>query len=150
MRFQSTCLKVTATAFLVTGLASGLAGCGREPVKEPKVSSVLPTLPVPTDARVLSRSGGEEALQVVVHSEQSPEAIAGFYRYVFSHEPWQLVSDQKTPDGAQVLFAERSGPPMWVTIRKTVGGSGTTIEISGAVATDPTRKSPPQPPKPVS
>jgi hypothetical protein len=123
--------------FVAVVVLTGFAACSPEPAKTAKAADVFPSLPVPADAEVVSRAGSEEALQIVLRSQQSPDDIALYYRSIFTHAPWHLVSDQQSPDGSLTMYAESGGPPMWVTIRKAVGTNGTTIEISGAVATKP-------------
>ncbi|MEP6573580.1 MAG: hypothetical protein ABJD11_12820 [Gemmatimonadota bacterium] len=122
---------------LAAVVLAGTVACGREPVKVAKVSDVLPNLPIPQDAKVISRAGSEDALQIVFTTEATPDQMSAFYRTTFTRPPWHLVSDQKTADGALTLYAESGGPPMWVTIRSTAGESGSTVELSGASAYKP-------------
>jgi hypothetical protein len=108
-----------------------LAGCS-EPRKTPRLSEALPNIPVPPSSEVIAREGGEDAIQIRFHSSLEPDQIATYYRTVLSKDPWRLVSDTKAEDGGVALYAEQQGPPLWVTIRRAEGGSGTIIELAGA------------------
>ena len=119
-------LRFLATAIILT------LGCGSEPPKLPKLSETMPNIPIPPEAEVVSKSGGEDVLQIRFKTTLDPESTADYYRTFFSRNPWRLVSDTKTADGAIAMYAEGSGPPMWVTIRKAVGTSGSTVDLAGA------------------
>jgi hypothetical protein len=108
-----------------------LAACS-EPRKEPKLGEAIPNLPVPPNAEVISREGGEEAIKIRFRSSQPPEQVADYYRNVLSKEPWRLVSDTRDQDGGVALYAEQDGPPLWVTIRKADGAEGTFVDLAGA------------------
>jgi hypothetical protein len=59
--------------------------------------------------------------------------VTDYYRGVLTQGNWRLVSDIKTADGATALYAEQDGPPLWVKIWKADDGSGTMVQLSGAV-----------------
>src|SRR6266850_56670 len=103
-----------------------LVGCS-EPRKEVKLGEVLPNIPVPPNGEVVSREGGEDAIKIRFRTPASPEQVATYYRELLSREPWRLVSDVKTQDGAVALYAEQNGPPLWVTIRKAEGAPGSFV-----------------------
>ena len=123
---------------LLAALAVGVACTGEQP-KFPQFGKVLPNLPLPPQAEVLSRSGNTDALQIVFVSALTPEQMIAFYRLVLNSGEWHLVSDTKTADGAVALYAERKGPPIWVRIRQTAGAAGSTVEVAGAVLPDSTK-----------
>jgi len=107
----------------------------RESRQEARLADVMPTIPLPPAAEVISREGGEDALKIRFRSTSSPEAIAAYYREVLSKGSWQLISDTNLDDGSVALYAEHSkGPPLWVTIRKADGASGTFVDLAGAKA----------------
>jgi hypothetical protein len=114
---------------LLTILA--LAACS-ETKKEAKLGETIPNLPVPPSADVVSREGGEDAVKIRFRSTLDPEAVANYYRTVLSKQPWRLISDTKEQDGGVALYAESDGPPLWVTIRKADGASGTFVDLAGA------------------
>jgi hypothetical protein len=115
---------------LLLALAAALA-CS-EPQKQPKLSETLPNLPAPPNSDVISREGGDDALKVRFRSSLDPEQVAAYYREVLSKAPWRLVSDTKEQDGGVALYAEQDGPPLWVSIRKADGASGTFVDLAGA------------------
>jgi hypothetical protein len=108
----------------------GATAC-RKPVKRADISETIPLLLVPPGGEVVSRTGSEDALQIRFHTRFGPDKVADFYRGVLSRPPWNLVSDQRTADSAIALYAERDGPPLWVTIRPA-GASGALVDLAGA------------------
>jgi hypothetical protein len=127
--------------FSVLAIAAMLAaGCRDKPPKPPGLSEALPNLPLPPLATVVGRSGGENALQITFLSTLPPDRIADYYRLVLSRNEWTLVNDTKMADGKIALYAERSGPPLWVTIAKDSAGVGTLIVLNGAVPKPDTTK----------
>ena len=124
------------TLLLLCFTAATTLGCQDKPPTPPSMSQVMPNLPVPPEAQVVARSGSEDALLLRLSTRVSPEEIERYYRDLLSRDPWQLVSDTRMADGALALYAERQGPPLWVTIRKNSGGPGTIVELTGAVVDD--------------
>jgi hypothetical protein len=117
---------------LLLVLVAGLIAC-RESKPEARLSQTLPTLLVPPGATVISREGGEDALKIRFRSELTPEQVAEYYRNVLSKDPWNLVSDTPDREGKIALYAERpNGPPLWVSIGKATGASGTFVDLAGA------------------
>ena len=97
------------------------------------MSEAMPDLPLPPMASVVSRAGSEDALQITFRSSLSPDSMANYYRAVLTSGVWSLVGDTRTADGSVALYAERNGPPLWVTIRKDSTSSGSILSIGGAV-----------------
>ena len=118
--------------FLLVLAVVGLACTRDEPAKQPKVSEAFPELPVPPGGEAVSRSAGEDAVQLRFSSPVSPDTVALYYQTIFSKDPWRLMSDTKTADGGRVLLAQNKGTPLWVTIRKADGASGSTVDLMGA------------------
>jgi hypothetical protein len=114
-------------------LCLALAACGDKPPRAARLSEAMPNLPLPPQPVFVSRAGGPDALQVTVRSPASADSVAAYYRRVFKLGTWRLVNDAKDAEGATVLFAKQNGPPMWVRIRKAEAGSGSVVELSGAV-----------------
>ena len=103
----------------------------------------MPNLPLPPSATVLNRSGGPDALQITFRSSFSPDSMAGYYRHVLTNGEWHLVNDDRSSDGTVSLYAERNGPPLWVTIKKDPNSSGSLLTLGGAVTkADSTRADP--------
>lgn len=113
-----------------------LIACGSEPrrPKLPDTFSVFPNLPLPPDAKFVSRQGSADALQISLFSAGQVEQVAAYYRDMLGKAPWRLVSDVKRPDGSAVLYAEQNGPPIWVRIYPTSDRAGTMVELSGAIS----------------
>ena len=128
------------TVYMFWGVAAlGAFACQGDPPKLPPLGRVMPDLPLPPEARVVSRSGSVDALKITFASSLAPETMATFYRETLSQGVWRLVGDTKTADGSVALYAERDGPPLWVTIRKTTGAPGSTVELAGVVTTESKR-----------
>ncbi len=108
-----------------------LAGCGDRPPKPPDMAKVFPNLPLPPAARLVSSSGGADAVKLTMTSSQPSDQVASYYLSVFSRKPWRLVNQSKGPGGGVVLLAEQNNQPLWVSIRPA--GKATRIELSGAV-----------------
>lgn len=136
-------------------LCAALAACGDKP-KTATLGETLPRLLLPPDASFVERAAGADALQITVRSPSSPEAVATYYRQQLKRGGWQLVKDAKDADGATVLLAQQKGPPLWVRIRSDADGTGSLVELTGAVVPkhDSTTAKPtspaPSPAKPTS
>jgi hypothetical protein len=113
-------------------LASLAAGCRDKAPQGPKISEVFPNLPLPPEARFISKSGGAEALQITVMSPRKRSDIETYYRSALTRDGWKLVNQAKDPEGALVLLAEQDGPPLWVRIHSADDSAATYVEFSGA------------------
>ncbi len=102
---------------------------------------------MPPDAKFVSRSGSEDALQVTLYSPTQAASVIKYYRAVLSQGKWQLVSDMKKPDGKVVLYAEQGGRPLWVSVWPTTDSAGTMVQLAGAVVTADSAKAPSPKPK---
>lgn len=122
--------------------AALLLGCGSEPAppKGPDVFAVFPHLLIPPDARVVSRTGGADALQLTLFSPHKADAVTDHYRGQLTMGTWRLVGDAKRPDGSVALYAEQDGRPLWVRIWPTSDSAGTMVELAGAVVGKDTGK----------
>jgi hypothetical protein len=109
------------------------AGCKEKNPPPASVSEAMPNLPLPPAATVLSRSGGPDALQITFRSAYSPDSLAAYYRQVLTNGIWNLVNDDRASDGTVSLYAERNGPPLWVTIKKDPDSNGSLLTLGGAV-----------------
>jgi hypothetical protein len=113
-------------------LCAALAACADKTPKMAKLDEALPNIPLPPQPSFVGRSGGPDALQVMVRSPANPDAVADYYRGVFKTGNWKLVNEAKDAEGATVLLAQQNGPPLWVRIHPADGG-GSMVELSGAV-----------------
>ena len=97
------------------GLRRSLLACRSEspaPPKPPDAFAVFPNLPLPPDAKFVSRAGSADALQLTLFSPGKADAVTDYYRDLLSKGKWRLVGDVKKPDGSVVLYAEQDGPPI--------------------------------------
>ena len=113
-------------------LCAALAACADKTPKMAKLNEALPNIPLPPDPSFVGRSGGPDALQITLRSPATPDSVAGYYRRVFKTGKWKLVNEAKDAEGAIVLLAQQTGPPLWVRIHPADSG-GSMIELSGAV-----------------
>ena len=111
-----------------------LAGCPSERPKEPQLSEVMPDLPLPPLASVVSREGGADALAITFRSSLQPDSMAAYYRNVLTGGVWTLVSDTRDAGGVISMYAERNGPSLWVRIRIDSGSTGSLVTLAGAKA----------------
>jgi len=117
-----------------------LVACKDKGPQTPKISQVLPNLPLPPNASVVSRSGGSDALQITLISPAKVKDVETYYRAVLSKNGWRLVNDMRDRDGSVVLLAEQDGPPLWVRIKSTDDNVATMVELAGAVMADTTKR----------
>jgi hypothetical protein len=115
-------------------LPLALAACERDPrpPTPPDFAEVFPNLPLPPNPTLVSRAGGEDALQITIRSPAPVDQVESYYRTLFKQKGWRLVNDARDGEGGTVLFVEQDGPPLWVRIRKAEGGSGTLVDLAGA------------------
>jgi len=81
----------------------------------------------------VSRSAGSEALQLTVRTPVGVADVATYYRGLLNRDGWRLVNEAKDQEGAVVLHAVQDGPPLWVRIRHDDAGSGSLVELAGAI-----------------
>jgi hypothetical protein len=109
-----------------------LSACSERPKQEASIFEAFSVITVPPSSQLLNREVGEEAIKLRFRSELSPDDVAAFYRGQLVRSPWRLVSDVKQADGTISLFAEQDGPPLWVSIRRAPGSSGSLVDLVGA------------------
>jgi len=117
-----------------------LVACKDKGPQTPKISQVLPNLPLPPNAAVVSKSGGPDALQITLISQAKAKEVEAYYRAVLNRNGWRLVNDMRDRDGSVVLLAEQNGPPLWVRIKSTDDSVATMVELAGAVMADTTKR----------
>ena len=120
-----------------------LVACGDKSPPPPKLSQVLPNLPLPPNASLVSRSGGSDALQITLISPAKVKDVETYYRASLTKNGWRLVNDMRDRDGSVVLLAERDGPPLWVRIKSTDDSAATMVELAGAIMPDTTKRAKP-------
>jgi hypothetical protein len=110
-----------------------LVGCRDKPPEMAKLSEVMPNLPLPPNAKLLSRAGGSDALKLTLVSTVKAPEVEAYYRHTLSRNGWHLVNDARDQEGAVVLLAKQQGPPLWVRIKSTSDSTATVVELAGAL-----------------
>jgi hypothetical protein len=119
-------------------LVLALVGCRDKEPEMAQISEVLPNLPMPPRAGIVSREGGADAVKLTLVSNATPAEVEAYYREVLSERKgWRLVSDTRDGEGAVVLMAEQDGPPLWVRIQGTSDSARTMVELAGAATPRP-------------
>jgi hypothetical protein len=126
---------MTPSKIWLAALCVTLVACGDKPPSPPKLSQVFSLLPLPPGATFVSRSGGADAIQVTLRTPLRADSVAVYYRSTFKTNDWKLINDAKDKDGAVVLFAQRKDRPLWVRVRADNSGSGSLVDLAGAVVT---------------
>jgi hypothetical protein len=126
--------RYSRTALSLTLAIAVLAGC-RERPKGPtaRLQDALPYLPLPPDPVFVSRSGSEDAIQVVLTTHLSVDSTIVYYRTLLSQGGWTITGNQPSGDGGRTLLATRGQQPLWVMIIPDPAGNGTRVSINGAV-----------------
>jgi hypothetical protein len=124
---------MTPSKIWLAALSVALGACGEKPPSSPKLSQVFTELPLPPRASFVSRSGGAEAIQITLRTPLRADSIAGYYRSTFKTGDWKLINDAKDKDGAVVLLVQRKDRPLWVRVRADSSGSGSLVDLVGAV-----------------
>jgi hypothetical protein len=131
---------MTPSKIWLAVLCAALIACGEKAPSAPKLSEVFSVLPLPPRPSFVSRSGGADAIQITVRTPLRADSVAAYYRSVFKAKDWKLINDTKDKDGAVVLFAQRQNRPLWVRVRADNGGSGSLVDLAGAVVAGDTGK----------
>lgn len=120
---------------LSSGLLLLAAGCQKdaEKIEPPGVGQAFPTVLIPPQGSMVSKSGSQDALQITFRTPVKLEEIASYYRSQFGKPGWIIVSDLTDSTGAVSMHVEWSATrqPMWVRLAP-VGGA-TEVEMAGAV-----------------
>jgi hypothetical protein len=114
-----------------------LAACGPDEV-EPPPEQVRPPavalvgVPVMPGLRPVSVAGTNEAVGTNLLSDASPDSVVGWYRRELLRGGWRLISDLKSGD-TLTLHAQRDGPPLWIIAVPGRDGTGSAVQVMGAV-----------------
>ena len=82
---------------------------------------------------LVDADGGTDAAQVTLTTIDSVGVVAGWFRQDLRLNGWALQSDVTNGDGSIAIVAQKGNRPLWVTLRPTVGGPGSTYTVIGAV-----------------
>jgi hypothetical protein len=124
-------MRIISMVLIAGFLAATACKPDAPPEDIPEFGEAFPNLPLPASARMVSRQGSRDALQVVLEVPSPPDAVAAMYRTNLSTAAWRLVSDTRDSAGTVVLYAEGK-KPLWVRIAAADSGRSL-VELSGAV-----------------
>jgi hypothetical protein len=77
-------------------------------------------------------SAGQDAAQVTLSTPAPPDEVATWYRRMLRLNGWDLVNDGLMGDGSVSIYAEKGKRPLWIRLKGSGGGSGTTYTLIGA------------------
>jgi hypothetical protein len=93
------------------------------------------TLAYPRSTMV-SVSAGEEAAQLVLSSPDSVQVIANWFVRALGMNKWDIKRNITDQTGTVTIYAEQDKRPLWLTLRPSVGGPGTTYTMIGVIPKD--------------
>ena len=120
------------TLLLVVGLC---AACDRPAARHEErefAAKVLSGLLAYPQSSVVSVSAGPEAAQVTLSTAAPVSEVATWYRQTLRLNGWDLQNDAVMSDGSLAIFAEQGKRPLWITLKASAGGTGTTYTLIGA------------------
>ena len=122
---------------LLLALALLAAGCKRPRDAEPDralASRALRGVLAYPQSSLVTISAGNEAAELAFSSPDSVANVAQWYRQVLVLNGWEVRSDITQRDGSVRIYAQKDTQPLWVSMRPSVGGPGTTYTLVGAIA----------------
>lgn len=81
-------------------------------------------------------SAGEEAAQLVLSSPDSVQVIAKWFVKALGMNNWDIKRNITDQTGTVTIYAEQNKRPLWLTLRPSVGGPGTTYTMIGVIPKD--------------
>lgn len=96
---------------------------------------------------IVNISAGTDAAEVQLASPASPDQIATWYRQALPLNGWELKNEGKDRDGGLSIYAEKEGRPLWITLRPSPSGQGTTYTLIGAIIDSTTTTTTTTPPR---
>ena len=117
---------------MIAGLCTG---CDRPPPQRPPrefAASVLQGLLAYPQSSVVSVTTGTDVAQAVFTAPAPVDSVATWYRRTLRLNGWELQNDAVMNDGSVSIFALQGKRPLWITLKSTPGGSGTTYTLIGA------------------
>jgi hypothetical protein len=112
------------------------AGCDRD--RESRrargiIGRAMPEALAYPGSSLVSYSAGEDAAQIELTTPAPVQAVATWYRQTLPLNGWEVQSDATDQSGVVTIYAEKHKRPLWLTLRASVGGPGTTYTLMGAV-----------------
>jgi hypothetical protein len=118
---------------LIAGLC---AGCDRPRAQAPKerefAATLLQGLLAYPHSSVVSVTSGTDAAQATLSAFAPVDTVATWYRQMLRLNGWDLQNDAVMSDGSVSIFALQGKRPLWITLKHTPGGHGTTYTLIGA------------------
>jgi hypothetical protein len=119
-------------SLLIAGLC---AGCDRPPPPQrPQrefAATVLQGVLAYPHSSVVSVTGGTDAAQATFSAPAPVDSVATWYRRMLRLNGWDLQNDAVMNDGSVSIFAQQGKRPLWITLKGTPGGPGTTYTLIG-------------------
>jgi len=81
---------------------------------------------------VVGVSVGPDAAQATFSAPAPLQEVATWYRQMLRLNGWDLQSDAVMADGTLSIFAQLDKRPLWITLKPSDGGAGTTYTLIGA------------------
>jgi len=125
---------VLLAAFALAACSGGENAAQDEPAV--RTPPVLAGVPIIEGSRIVDTSGTREAARITLLIPMPSDSVAAFYRRRLLAGGWRIVGDVADADGVD-LYAERSGPPLWVHIRPGPQPNTTLYALIGAIGAPP-------------
>ena len=126
---------IVLLAALALAACSGGENAGQDEAAV-RTPPVLAGVPVIEGSQIVDTSGTREAARVTLLIPMPSDSVAAFYRRRLAAEGWRIVGDVADSGGVD-LYAERSGPPLWVHIRPGPQPNTTLYALIGAIGGPP-------------
>lgn len=118
---------------LVLALVLAASACERPGQAERELAArVLKDVLAFPQSRVVSVAGGQDAAEVTLTTAAGVADVATWYRQVLHLNGWELRHDAVGKDSVVIVHAVKGDQPLWITLRRSVGGPGTTFTLIGA------------------
>jgi hypothetical protein len=130
-RFRGVKTPIVFLAALALAACSGGENTGQDEAAV-RTPPVLAGVPVIEGSRIVDTAGTREAARVTLLVPMPPDSVAAFYRRRLAAEGWRIVGDVADSGGVD-LYAERSGPPLWVHVRPGPQPNTTLYALIGAI-----------------
>jgi hypothetical protein len=122
-----------AALVLLTALSTA---CKRPPPPHPPdravAAATLQGILAYPQSSVINVTTGSDAAQATFSTPAPVQLVATWYRQMLRLNGWDLQSDAVMNDGSVAIFAQQGARPLWVTLKTTAGGAGTTYTLIGA------------------
>jgi hypothetical protein len=80
---------------------------------------------------VVGIATGEDAAEVTLSTPAAPAQVLAWYRDALRLNGWALRNEARSPDGTVTLYAQQGERPLWIRLRGTAGGPGSTYSLIG-------------------